>query len=201
MLEAGFRAADDVCNYRDYHTWLSFGICSSPTESCFFGSCKKCPGFDHLRAILQQFYDDNNIKTIKYNIWTNTDRSTLETKLDSADDFIENFISRLPKLLKHSFLTKQQNLYFNNLKDNLETDEILVILDFSENYSFTIQNEIQSYHWSNDQSTIHPFGIYLKKDNKLEFVSFIIISDISKHSTITVEIFIEFLQDLKKKTT
>ena len=35
-----------------------------------------------------------------------------------------------------------------------------MIGDFSENYSFLIQNAIQNQHWNNNQCTIHPFVIY-----------------------------------------
>lgn len=200
MLDGAFKKDDgNGINYKDYHTWLNFGICSDPTTLCYFGNCNKCPGFDRLRPILQEYYDKNNIEILKYSLWTTTDRSTMETKLEPVDDFIENLITRLPRLLQHSFITKQQNLYFNHIKENLKLNEFLVVLDFSENYTFTIQDEIQAYHWTNEQATIHPFGIYHRTEEKVEFSNVIIISDITKHNTAVVNLFIEeFIQYIKE---
>ena len=33
--------------------------------------------------------------------------------------------------------------------------------DFSENYTFIIQDAIQRYHWTNTQATLHPFVYYI----------------------------------------
>ena len=32
--------------------------------------------------------------------------------------------------------------------------------DFSENFSFVVQDEIQSFDWNNSSATIHPFVCY-----------------------------------------
>ena len=39
-------------------------------------------------------------------------------------------------------------------------------MDFSENFSFVIQDEIQSYHWENSQCTLHPIETYFKKNGQ-----------------------------------
>jgi hypothetical protein len=42
----------------------------------------------------------------------------------------------------------------------LKTGKIAVICDFSQNYSFIIQDEVQGLHWNNTQATLHPFVAY-----------------------------------------
>ena len=32
--------------------------------------------------------------------------------------------------------------------------------DFAENFTFVMQDEVQSYHWNNAQATIHPLVCY-----------------------------------------
>ena len=39
--------------------------------------------------------------------------------------------------------------------------------DFSENYSFVLQDATQSFHWNNSQATIHPFVAYYMKFGEL----------------------------------
>lgn len=78
--------------------------------------------------------------------------------------------------------------------------EILVLLDFSENYSFIIQNAAQGYHWNNSQATVHPFEVYFKSNGKLENVSFIIISEVMTHDTKAVQLFISKLLNFLKQS-
>ena len=39
--------------------------------------------------------------------------------------------------------------------------------DFSENYSFVLQDAAQGFHWNNSQETIHPFVAYYMKSGEL----------------------------------
>ena len=39
-----------------------------------------------------------------------------------------------------------------------------VLLDFAENYSFVIEDEVQGFHWNNIQATVHPIVIYNREN-------------------------------------
>ena len=69
-----------------------------------------------------------------------------------------------------------------------------------ENYSSVLQDEVQGYHWSKTQSTIHPWVAYYKQDGELKCLSTAIISNRLKHDTQSVHLFkkkmIEYLLDL-----
>ena len=75
-------------------------------------------------------------------------------------------------------------------KSSLTEGEVVIICDFSENYSFVLQDAVQSHHWNNDQATIHPFVIYYKESGTIGNLSFVIISEVLKHDTIAVQVFI-----------
>ena len=63
-------------------------------------------------------------------------------------------------------------------KKHLSPGEFLVIGDVSENYSFVVQDEVQSFHWNNLHATVHPFFCYYKEGSgNLTSLSFIIISE------------------------
>ena len=56
--------------------------------------------------------------------------------------------------------------------------------NFSENFSFVIQDSVQGYYWSNDQATLLPFLAYMKKiDGSAWNVLMCIISDHLTHDT------------------
>ena len=76
---------------------------------------------------------------------------------------MEAFDDKLEALIPHSFIAKQQSLYFNECKASLKLGEVLVQADFSENYSFVLQDAAQGYHWNNSQATIHPFVVYYRR--------------------------------------
>jgi hypothetical protein len=48
----------------------------------------------------------------------------------------------------------------------LQTGEIAVICDFSENYSI-IQDEVQGFHWNNAQATLRPAVAYYSQNEMI----------------------------------
>ena len=122
--------------------------------------------------------EENAIDTVQYSQWVNTDRAILETQLVPVEDFLNQFIEVLKKLRLHDFIAKNQARFVSEKKKLLSAGEFLVIGDFSENYSFVVQDEVQSFHWNNLQATVHPFLCYYKDvSGNLTNISFTIISE------------------------
>ena len=119
-----------------------------------------CPGITRLRDELLAIMEDNMIDTVVFKQWVSVDRSTLETVIKSADQFVESFCEKLEHLLPHSFVAMQQASFYKDCKSTLQPGELLVNADFSENYSFILQDAAQGFHWNNSQATIHPFVAY-----------------------------------------
>ena len=72
--------------------------------------------------------------------------------------------------------------------------------DFAENYSFVVQDEVQSFHWNNMMCTIHTVVIYYKDGGSLSSISYAIISEDNTHDVHFVYKVIELLvTDLKAK--
>ncbi|KAK6168797.1 hypothetical protein SNE40_011199 [Patella caerulea] len=70
-------------------------------------------------------------------------------------------------------------------------EEIILQGDFAENYSYVVQDEIQSFHWENNQATMHPFVAYQRSnDGDLIHRNMCVLSDTKEHSTITVFTFL-----------
>jgi hypothetical protein len=62
-----------------------------------------CPGTEHLIKNIAQEFEDNNIDSITYRQWMTTDRSTLESTVQSCD-FLESFAEKLNILLHCCFI-------------------------------------------------------------------------------------------------
>ena len=106
-----------------------------------------------------------------------------------TDEFIENFLDKLATLRRHDFIAKQQSSHLAERKESLKEREFLVIGDFSDNFSFVVQDEAQSFHWDNGVVTLHPFVYYNKDDGKICHGNFVLISDCNTHDTVAVHLF------------
>ena len=91
---------------------------------------------DELIALLEE----TDLDQIVYKQWTSTDRSTLETFCVHAEEFVEIFCEKLELLRPHSFIASQQVSFYTKCKTSLQPGEFLVSMDFSENYTFILQD-------------------------------------------------------------
>ena len=73
---------------------------------------------------------------------------------------------QLPFFLKHVYIKREQAKYFESKIENLQEDEAVVQVDFSENYTCKHQDEIQTAHWSQEQVTIFPVAIWTISDEQ-----------------------------------
>ena len=99
-------------------------------------------------------YDLDDLLTVKQ--WMHTDRTKLMDLQISVSDYIQLICEKVDVLWQHHFIAKSQSAYLNECKSNLKTDEIIILLDFSENYSFLVQDAVQGFHWENSQAPVHP---------------------------------------------
>ncbi|GBL88740.1 hypothetical protein AVEN_158878-1 [Araneus ventricosus] len=171
--------------------------CNTASIDCYFSNCEICPGIDERKEILEFGLQKHLIETVTFHHWVSVDRCNLETLKKSADEFVDIFCRDLKVLLRHYFIVKQQSAFMANTKENLSESEVAVVCDFSENYSFVLLDEAQSYHWNSSQATVHPFVVFFTEENTLQHYSSII-SECLEHNNIAVHLFQQKLIDLLK---
>ena len=66
------------------------------------------------------------------------------------------------KIACHLFDAVWQYRQLNEAKANLQTNTLLMVLDFAENYRTIFQDEVQNAHWNYRQVTVHPLVTYYK---------------------------------------
>ena len=204
LMMLGGKIADLTANenmpLKSYDHCLVQIMCNPPQPACYLGTCWSCPGMSGIKERLNSLMDDSLIDTIVYKQWVSVDRSTLETISQSADDFVDSLCEKLEVLRRHSFIARQQSSFQVHLKAGLQPGEFLVTADFSENYSFVLQDAAQGFHWNNSQATIHPFVAYYMKSGELHHPSKLchIISDCLHHDTVAVLVSKTFYRTLEK---
>lgn len=117
----------------------------------------------------------------------------METVCKRVEEFVPELCEQVRDLIPHNFIANQQAEYLNQLKETHRDNEAIVILDFSENYSVVIQDEIQSHHFYKKQATVHPFCVYYKHNGEKKIQSIIAIAESLEHNINSVYQFIERL--------
>ncbi|GBM04149.1 hypothetical protein AVEN_205225-1, partial [Araneus ventricosus] len=177
----------------DYKDLLGIIVCDINNYKCMISDCDLCPGKEALSNMFLEPDDDDMPDNITFKQWISSERIELVTLIKPRDEFFELFAQKLIALKKHHYVSKIQTRFLKEKKQNLTKEEIIVLADFSENYTVIVQDEAQGHHWVNRQATIHPFVYYLQKDGKIKSQCFCVISDTLEHNTATVHCFQQHL--------
>ncbi|KAK2723500.1 hypothetical protein QYM36_001985 [Artemia franciscana] len=123
-------------------------VCNVGNSECMLCHCDNCLSDDalieYLTAKLSEDYDSE--EEIIISQWVNTHRTEMVNQSISIESFISLLSKSVENLIPHSYITKSQSNTFKKLKEDPTLNTAIVIMEFGENYSYTIQNEIQSYH-------------------------------------------------------
>ena len=79
-------------------------------------------------------------------------------------------------------MLKAQSEHLRKLKNDLKNHSIIFLGDFAENYGFVVQDEVQLFHWTNLQATLHPLVIHYKENETLKHFLYCVISDGMEHN-------------------
>ena len=175
--------------------FLKAYLCEEPGRQCYYGVCEKCPNWSKLEQL--EVLSD----TVKYEQWIQNERAEVVTVHQSDDELVEDIRDDFSTVALHHFIMKDQMEYMDTLKKKIQRDpEIIVRVDFAENYSFEAQDAIAGYHWHKNQATIHPFVVDYYLDGKICEKSIVMISDCLEHSATTYHWFrCLFINELRKE--
>lgn len=166
------------------HKMMEKLVCDRQSRNCMLPRCDECPKtYEPLSLYLEDILEDfDDGEEIKFSQCISDGRLKLQTMLLPRIEFIDLMMEKIESLIPHSFITKAQNTYMKERKENLPFDEALVLMDFAENYNFVLQNEVQSYHWSHLSCSVHPVVIYTRSEGETtKETSLCFISDDLKH--------------------
>ena len=147
-----------------YKELIKLLVCSTDNRDCMLRHCQKCPGNESFKSSIQnQFEQWDPEDEVTYSEWVSTNRTEQIQRTVTLEEYLNILEKSLEKLMPHSFIAKAQSRFLKEKKENLDETEAIVILDFSQNFEFVIQDEVQGYHWTKDRCYLHPVVIYTKK--------------------------------------
>lgn len=101
--------------------------------------------------------------------------------------FLDKLESQTDDFVNHVFRAHKQLAECRSLKQNLAEHDMVVHMDFAENYTCRSLNEVQSAYWNQTTVTLHPAVVYYKgSDSSVEHQSYAMISDETSHAASTV---------------
>lgn len=122
-----------------------------------------------------------------------------EKIIGTVDELSKKFQQEMKKFCRHSFNISQQYAAYTQCRENLNENEALIHIDFSENYACKMAQEIQSYHFggSRNQVTLHTGVAYIGGQDLP--VSFCTVSSDRRHNPAAIWAHLEPVFKLIKK--
>jgi hypothetical protein len=75
-------------------------------------------------------------------------------KETTSDQFLSYSKPKLQEFVRHSFVAKWEDEQFKTCLASFPADTMVSVIDYAQNYSFEVQNEVQSMHWHSYQISI-----------------------------------------------
>ena len=181
-----------VCSSK--YEFLSLFACSLQNYDCMSGTCDYC---SEIKGNLQSFFNFHPSETVKACQWTNDDRFVNKQMSWPYQRWLDHFSDQLEKFKLHYYTCEIQAEAFNSAVHNIPANEIVVILDFSENFVTKSQYEIQNAFFTRKMITLLTGVAYVAERQPL---SFCIVSNALRHDKFLVYLckkkIIEWIDDL-----
>ncbi|XP_049421729.1 uncharacterized protein LOC125882102 [Epinephelus fuscoguttatus] len=144
---------------------LSSIVCSPDNKTCMYRVCPKCC-YNEIEIPVPQAEE-----TMTWHQWIRKSMSegpktymnfVKETQTGTCAELLNIFNQKLDSLAKHHYNWLRQAKECRALKESLREDEIVLHVDFSENFSCKLNSEVQAFHFggSRKQATVHTCVAY-----------------------------------------
>lgn len=162
--------------------------CDVNNKGCMYRDCSQC-GEKSIEFSQSHSSDDDVVVWAEWVTESDTyekgteikpvKRTIKKTQRGTVHELKSKLVSDMATFSTHVFNIRHQFRAYRHLKETLAHDEIVVHIDFSENWSCKYASEIQKMHFgaSQRQATIHTGVAY----SSGSYVSFATISDVLNH--------------------
>ncbi|XP_071503852.1 uncharacterized protein [Diadema antillarum] len=140
-------------------------ICKDSSVACIDRKCPKC-GVHAIDKKMEDFLTANGLKQLSWKQWGQVEyapkkkRVCLQTKTGSLKELVTCLKSELDSLPCHLFEAHRQQKQFATVSQSPPPFTVVTVMDFAENFTCTMQSEVQSAHWYQQQVTLHPSVSY-----------------------------------------
>lgn len=170
-------------------------LCSKHVHnpSCLDRKCQNCGTGDMSTVLLS--WATNNDEDIRWCKWELKEqvvkgkvvkRLTKVVKHSSRLVLVNDFLDQLTPFGRHVYTEYAQTSAYHQCLKSTTSTELVVVIDFAENYSCLRQGEAQSAYYSRNQVTLHPMVITINESDEVLRDSVVIVSDDLTHDSSAV---------------
>ena len=143
-------------------------VCDPKAKACMYSTCVECAD---TSIYIDDVYRTTKSKIVQVPQWVNkADENgyTITSKefmnLTIAE-LVEQHKTTMPRFRKHQFNIRNQYAVYRKIREEQVDGDVLIHIDFAENYVCRYAEEIQSVHFggSHDQATLHTGVAYVNK--------------------------------------
>lgn len=165
----------------DYVQLLNIVPSDNHSTASMKNTCDKCKNnllFDEFVKTIPEDQLQESLKWYQWNRDSNSNECVRFLNEGTLSDVIDELKNQMEKFILHSYEKSVQSDYFKQLRE--DPTKCVLQVDFSENFTFLTQNEIQSAHWTHKQCSLYTAVAWFPKSEgvgKKTVVSYVIASD------------------------
>ena len=178
------------------HDLIEKFACDLKYKECALNKCPLCSTFDFGPRKCDtsedsdsdsDSSDDSSSTEIKFFSWIRIDKKMTKAQFSASfEEAVESMEEKLKVLKEHIYVKRVQYAAYVAQKEKLKPGELLVHVDFAENYKNDQQDEIQSAYFGHDSfSLFTSCCYYVGADNNINHQSFVIVTESSDHNRVT----------------
>jgi hypothetical protein len=143
-----------VCSKNEFDEWHKW--------KCLFGNCSRF-GVDVLPLCPKEVTGSNFVlvqwrrfalETTMSKVSKALKKLTLVYKTTSSNEFVDYMKPKLQHFVRHNFVAMWENKHFKKCIKHFLANIVVSMVEFANNYSFEVQNEVQNMHWHTYQVSI-----------------------------------------------
>lgn len=137
------------------YDFLNMVACQPITEECCNGSCKKCPELD-----MENLKD---YEAITFTKWFKGNKYYEKSSTTESGENVSNALAEQIMYIRgHYYRKRVQAKEYVRQIENLKEGEVLIHVDYSENYKNKQQNEIKAAYYGQGTFSIYTVVVYTK---------------------------------------
>ena len=140
LLSKGIASSAKIALANNVQSLIEDFSCNTQSTECMHSACVNC---SDLELNMDDFH--NNKESITFHQWIRVNNKIQKSEIGLPfDEICQKFNNDIKVLKKHICVKRQQHACYNKLKEDLGENEVLLHVDYSENYFNIQQGEIQS---------------------------------------------------------
>lgn len=179
------------------------GACGDASEDCATEHCSRCD-YNAIEASLRAETEDSCDEEVSFWMWKTIDsRVQLSEETCTIGELITKVTTSFSRAYRfHRYVKVKQRAFYQKKLVALLQGEVLVVLDFAENYSFLLQEEVTSHYYARAQCSLLTIAVYyMSSSGQMEHLTYCGVTEDLLHDSAPVLYGIHWILREVSKTT